>query len=352
MLDTLKLSLMDYEIDGDADLTVQPPTFNAATGERAEKFPLYRKGKGHVLGVRAYHNAEDFNVDVKPLNPNEPMAIGCWVEFSVPKVARGSNFKPADYLDTKGAITMVQRKLTKLGIKTNLKTAKISRLDSCKRPETQEAYHAYQPVLSMMQGQRMAKREYGTTFLWHNTVQEICVYDKIEEMKRRKHPVKGLPQNVVSFEHRLLKARKVRDATGLSNVTDLLDGFEQVGICYREAMKKQLFKHEPADVEVMTANHFVEQLTRLKESSAEGSTSRYYVQEYLTSLAFHKLGADADAFMSAVEQVSDNRATRSQVKKKLQAARANALSMEKSLCSNRTLGELYRELEQEVLGAY
>lgn len=351
MLDTLKLSLVDYEISPDADLKVRRPDYNAQTGECDSVYPLWRRGDGYVEGKLAYNNDHDMHITVQPDSPSEPMAIGCYVQFSVPKVADGDNYQPADFKTTKTSLRNVQRTLTKLGIKTNIGTARISRLDSCKNAVLEEPFQAYRPVLATLHGQRMKERGYESGFLFHNSLQQICVYDKNEEMRHRKHSLAGVPKNSVRFEHRLLKSRKVRDVLNFGNVTEMMEGFEQIGVGYRAAMEKQLFKNSPEEMQVMTAQTIANELTRLRASRARvgAASGSRWLNDWLVAYAIHQLGADADALLLAVEQVAENRMTANRLRKKIETARLDALSMAKSGCSKRTLSDLYREMEQQVL---
>jgi hypothetical protein len=241
---------------------------------------------------------------------------------------------------------MIERELRSLGIRTNILTATISRLDSCKNVLISETFASYVPVLARLQGQRMNRRDYGTTVLWENTLQEICAYDKHEEMKRRKKNLSRVPRNVARFEHRLLKARKVRDALGLSTAGDLLIGFDEVKKGYVTAMEKQLFRFSPVELEIMTAGDFEARLT-----SFQASGKKYWLAAYLEAYALQQLGSDKDAFLRAVESVTDNRMTFSRTRKKLMQAEINSFELDQLAPSKHTLGELYRELEREVLAA-
>jgi hypothetical protein len=345
MLDTLKLSLMDYEITPDAVLDVQPSVYCAATGQGPGGFPLWMRSGRPVVGTRAFYNADEFNVTVQPLSASEPVSIGCYVQFSVPKVANGSNYQPADFNATKTALKRIERELAGIGIKTNLKTATLSRLDSCRTVSTAHEYRAYQPILCGLRGARVAKRDYGTTYLWHNTLQEVCVYDKIEEMKRKKHSVSGLPANSIRFEHRMLKARKIRDVTGLATVSDMLSGYEQIKAGYVDAMRKQLFKRSVSEVSVVTEGQIIAQLEDFKSTG-----KRYYVREFLIAMAVGQMENDFDALVSAVEKVCGNRMTALRLRNQLDQARMDALALRASAGCSQTLGELYRELERKVVG--
>jgi hypothetical protein len=264
----------------------------------------------------------------------------------VPKVANGSNYQPADLTATKNALRTIHSELKSIGIKTNIKTATLSRLDACRTVVASEPYAAYHPVLLSLTGTRVLRRDYGTTFLLHNTQQEICVYDKIAEMKARKHSTSSLPRNSIRFEHRMLNARKVRDASGLSNVKDLVSGFEQVEACYSAAMRKQLFHYSASELEAVTARSLAEQLTHFRDSG-----SRYFLRDFLVSLGAAQMAGNMGALLEAVEMVTDSRATYHRTRKQLDHAQHQALTLRSSTHSRRTLKDLYRELEAGVLSA-
>jgi hypothetical protein len=158
VIDTLKLSLTDYSVSSGADLIVQPPTRNNATGEISGNFNLWRSGSGYVEGSKAFHNGEEFNVTFKPGHSPQGDSVLCLVQFSVPKVADGSNYHPTDYNGTERALGEVEDRLKGIGIRTNVQTAKLSRVDAFKTVEASEPYACYHPVLGMLRGTRMAKR--------------------------------------------------------------------------------------------------------------------------------------------------------------------------------------------------
>jgi hypothetical protein len=345
MLDTLRLTLGDYKIADEPELTVELPTFNAATKELGGYYPLWPSGLTHQMGRKAYHNADDWNFTLEAQGPLGDHVIVPQMSFSVPKLANGSNYEPADFKTFEMALINAERELRSIGVHTNIETATISRLDACKNVLVSESFPSYAPVLARLQGTRVAKRDYGTTFLWHNTLQEICAYDKREEMKRRKKNVSRVPANVARFEHRLLKPRKIRDTLGLSTAADLLVGFDQVAVGYKAAMEKQLFKYSPAEIEVVTMQDFERTLKVFQRAG-----KRYFVDAYIVALGFQQLSANKEAFLAAVISVTDSRATLSRTRKKLMEAEMDAMALQEIAGSKHTLGQLYRELERGVLG--
>ncbi len=346
MIDTLKLSLTDYSISLGADLTIQPASHNHATGEMTANFKLWNSGSGWVEGSKAFHNADDFNVSLKPGNSGNDDAVLCLVQFSVPKIADGSNYHPTDQKGTEAALRAIEGRLKSVGIRTDINTAKLSRLDVFKTVETDEPYECYHPVLSMLSGQRMAKRDYGTTFLWGNQSQEICAYDKRVEMQQRKVALEGVALHPLRFEWRMLKSRKVRESLGgISSVADLLAGYDHVRQSYVGTMEKQLFNRSVRDVATVTASEIEEQLLAAR---ARGS-SRYWFDDWLKARGLAAVIGNLDAVHQAVKVVSDNTSTCSKIMRKLKAAQTDAMTMKIIGPSPRTLAELYGELKSKVL---
>ncbi len=346
MIDTLKLSLTDYSVSLGADLIVQPPTRNNATGEISGNFNLWRDGSRYVEGSKAFHNGEDFNVTFKPGHSPQGDSVLCLVQFSVPKVADGSNYHMTDHKGTVRAVSGIESRLKSIGIRTGIQTAKLSRVDVCKTVETEEPFECYHPVLSMLRGKRMAKRDYGTTFLWGNQAQEFCAYNKREEMQQRKVALDGVPDHPLRFEWRMLKGRKVRESLGgISSVADLLAGYDHVRQSYAATMENHFFNRSVREVATVTASEIEEQLIA---SRAQGN-SRYWFDNWLKARGLAAVIGNLDAVHQAVKSVSDNRATQLKIMRKLEAAQTDAMMMKIIGPSPRTLAELYGELKSKVL---
>jgi hypothetical protein len=281
---------------------------------------------------------------VKPIITDDSGSVRCYVQFSVPKIANATNYFPADEESASRAVDQLEKDLRLVGVKANIQKAELSRLDACRTVETLEPFQTYSSVLSALQGQRMHKRDYGTTFLWHNTQQEVAVYDKIAEMTHRKHSVAGLPKNSVRFEHRLLKARKVQNALGMKTVSDLLSDFGHVEKCYVAAMQKQLFKLPVADVQALSSRGLAEQFEVFKELHPQS-----WLAAWLKAQGVASVLDDKTALLDAVAAVAGNKMTVSRLKRQLLKVEADAMTLRAAAPSRRSAGELYRELEEKVL---
>jgi hypothetical protein len=344
MLDTLKLSLSEYSVSSDAQLQVQPGLVDNATGELIGNNKLWRADGRAVCGSKAWHNGQDVNVTIKPNTHTTNGPSLCLVQFSVPKVALGSNYYPVSSYGAVRALRVVEKYLADIGISTNLKSAAVSRLDAFKVAVCSEPYDSYHPVFATLQGQRMRRRDYGRTFLWENTLQEICAYDKLEEMRRNKHSVEGLPPNSLRFELRALKMQKVRNWLGIQNAGELLANLDHLEHEYRAVMEKQLFKGEVTQASKLTQGQVREQLEAAKEHCG-----REWFEKYLLAVAYNALGGDVDAVKAALLEVAGTRQAARKMTKKLEAAHLDAVATSIQGSSRRPLGELYTELREKVL---
>jgi hypothetical protein len=197
----------------------------------------------------------------------------------------------------------------------------------------------------MLQGQRMNKRDYGTTFLWANTQQEICVYDKVAEMLARRLKVSS-KRYAIRFEFRMLKARKVQDTLSMKSVEDLLAGYDHVEAVYKQHLHKQLFHRSVSEAAVLTARQIEEELSYYKNELGR----RFWLNSWLMAQGMRAAACDADALKQAVRNVAGNRMTAARVCRQIEDARLDAVALEIIRPSKRPLGELYGELKSKVLG--
>ncbi len=344
MLDTLKLSLSEYSVSSNAQLQVQPGLVDNATGELVGNTKLWCADGRTVTGSRAWHNGQDVNVTIKPNTHTTNGLSLCLVQFSVPKVALGSNYYPASSYGAARALRVVEKYLADIGIKTNLKSAAVSRLDAFRVAVCSEPFDAYQPVFATLQGRRMRRRDYGRTMLWENTLQEICAYDKLEEMRSNKHSVEGLPPNSLRFEIRALKMQKVRAWLSFRDAGELLGNLDHVEHQYRAAMEKQLFKGEVTQASKLTQGQVHDQLVAVKEHYGQ-----LRLEKYLLAVAYNALGSDIEVLKAAIAELAPSRQAAYKMNKQLEAAKLDATATCILGSSRRPLGELYTELREKVL---
>lgn len=349
MLDTLKVALADFQVAWRNRLTIQPSPVRAEDGQPLHNGLLWNGLTGKpVIGDKAYLNTDRYNLTVRPgrkaygNGTGGPFAL---VSLSVPKFHHGDNVRPVDRADAVAVMHGLEAELAEAGLRTNINRAIVSRLDCAATVEASEPFVSYRPVFDLLEAQRSSKRDYGTTYLWHNGQQEYCVYDKREELRRTGQPTIGLPDNLLRLEHRLLNASKVRASTGIVTVADLLKEYGGLRGHYRQALKAGLFRYPVAEVETMAASEVEAGLLMFKGGN------RYWGREWLQAVGaasiVRSIGPDALKVILN-KHLDRNHAYR--LTRHIQGLRFR-LETAVRFRNGRTVAGLYRELMHKALAA-
>ncbi len=347
--DSCYLTLADREVLSGCSLQVRPPSWTAGTGEAEPSYPLFGVDGRTIAGRSAFYYDQERGVfvDVMP-SSFEPGRVDFKVHFSVPRIASGGreNYHGTDHSGTERAMNDVESYLREIGIGTNLKTARLSRLDTFKNVQADEPFTSYRPVLSLLKGARMEEREYPDGYLWKNGQWQVCVYAKLQEMKAKKVQTKGVPANAIRFEKRLLNHRKIKNASGLETVGDLLKGFDVLRPDFEKAMHSTLFKVKPQATPAMTIEEAEARLRYFKEQG-----SRYWMDDWLNAFAMTAIAdlAPIEIVTQAVENVAGHRMASNRMKKKLEQMHLNAAALKAAAPGRQTFGDLYWELRAKVL---
>ena len=343
MIDTLKLMLNEYEITDDSEIRVQPASYELGTGSKVE-YPLFQTpSHGSHYGSKAYLNAENWNLTLKPLPGGR--ATGAFLQLSVPKNYYGNNFYSVGEQGTRAVLSKVEEELQEKGVHTNLLGADISRLDTFKNIEPEEPFSSYYTLFSFLKARRALQRGYGTTFLLSNTQQEFCVYDKLAEMRERQQETGNLP-NTMRFEHRLLNKQKVQNVYGFGRVGELFQGgYEAVKEKQVESWKKSLFSFTAEEVVLLGSKQLEQEMKRFYEKSPSGWFSRFlkaYGAYYLASYA------GRDVVIEALQSLEADRMKIWRAVQVFEEAEKELLVLKQEEGSSKTLGVLYEELRRKV----
>jgi len=345
-LDTVKLHLKDYEITGESNLTVQPATYIAGTGEVVSEFPLFQDKAGRRFkGSKAYLNTDRFNLTIQPFTRGG-IGTTCFVSFSVPKNYYGNNFYSVGEEGSQAVFSLIGKELWKNGIHTEIKEADLSRVDTFKNIQTEEPFSSYYSLFSLLKARRAIQRGYGTTFLVHNTQQEFCIYDKLEEMRNREIDITNFPAQTMRFEHRLLNKKKVQTVYGFSSVSELFSGgYEEVKSRQVKEWRKSLFSHSVEEVVLLGSKQLEQEMRYFKERF-----SRNWFEWFLKSYgAFHLAQvAGVEVVRMALQNVEEERTKVWRAERMLQETKKEIEMLKNVEGSDRTLGELYRELKEKV----
>lgn len=240
-IDTLKLRLLDYEIDSNANLTVQPVTQNlSGSNESNEDSILYKSDHLTIQGSKAYLNTDKYNLTLS----NK----GLFLQFSAPKQLNESNVNLITAKELEAGIESVNKNLSENGIHTNLSNSLLSRYDVFRQPVMNEIFLRYVPVLAMLNGTRQNKRDYGTTYSFFNSNNETCFYDKGYEQSIDRKLTNYT--NLVRAENRLLNSKAIKQRGYFQTCSDLCNNYDAISEVYQDRIQV-IFKCDPSECEVI-----------------------------------------------------------------------------------------------------
>lgn len=352
MLDTIRLRLQKYEVERGAALTVQPTPYEARSGELvAPEAVLWEAGGKPVFGAKAYLNTERLNFTLLPTCAAGGALFSgvasAFVSCSLPKVLHGSNVEALDRDGAAEAFRIVEQELAEAGVHADIQQALLSRVDLFRNIAAAEPFRCYAPVFSVLAAKRKHKRDYGTTYLWSNTLREVCVYDKREELSHAGKPATGLPKNCLRFEYRMLKPRTVLEVLDCgSTVEELLHGYSGAKKAYRNAMAHELFEAAPAEVEAWSGRGLERDMVAFRERYEKQWLSRFVEAVGAVEIAKQ---ADLETVREIVERLSGDRNKAWRFTKRLRQYKLDFESLRER--PTVTLRSLYEELQEKVLAA-
>lgn len=253
MIDTLGLRSIPgtFDVSKDAPLEIYPARYTLNNGEIKNDFRLFEINGDEVTGSKAILNRDKYQVTID--------ARGLYTQLSVPKYARGSNYRLSNLKETKEVLHDLEKNLSGEGIKLNIDEAIPGRLDGCKNVITDISTGNYFSFIPSLGGSRLNQKSgYNdgikrTGFQWSNSQQEIICYDKRTEMQSRKEAITGIPKNVLRFEHRLRNGRKIKEALGFNTVKDLINNFGNIEENYNKVLQETIFKYDADDKRLFTS---------------------------------------------------------------------------------------------------
>jgi len=289
MIDTLRLNLLDCEIKRSCPLSIQPGTIDYSTGKIYNDNDLFIDNAGKIVrGSKAYLNDEKFNLTIQPTiysetnehnhsklkikrfkrinetlqpdlydwNDDDDEVKGIFLSTSLPRLLSETNLKTLSFDEQKTALKILEIKLKQYGIKTNINNAALSRVDTFTNVSTEFNFGSYTDLFSLMELSRMKSVGYGReSFLWKNGNQELMIYDKVLEMRTKKPDIKiRSGKNIMRFENRLLKKRKILSSIKFQTVGELYKNYDEVKDFHKKEIEKKIFKYTFDDIEFMTKN--------------------------------------------------------------------------------------------------
>jgi len=350
MIDTMQLCLSNWEVADNSRVTIKPSPMDYGTGELTADFPLWSSSKGkEIRGAGAYFNNDDLQVDVRAYVYGAPQ---CFVKFSIPKIHNGENYYSVGRDGTQAVLNRVEGELYEAGIKADIEQASISRIDTFKNVITDEPFMAYSPLFSLLKASRRQRRDYGTSFLWSNTQQELCIYDKIAEMEKKKIETSHYPAQTMRFEYRLLNKRKIDNVIGFSEVRELPARWEELEKNFIKVWKKNIFNRTVEEIEVLSSQQVKILLEVFREES-----ERNYINMLFNFWGTYTAGRDfgIEPLKIAIREIEEQKGTDKETinkkvyragKKLQEAQRKRELLLGRS--QSKTMAGLYKELQEKV----
>lgn len=224
MIDTIILNPKQYTISDNHQLTLKQGDLSPE-GVELYTYELFKTEGGHsYLGKKAFYNDQDRNVIINIV----PCwgAKWCFIKCSLPKILFNNNYYTISRDEFCAGLDILQERLVSIGIKIDIFSSHLSRLDLFKNIDLNYPIQYYFPLLETLRFKRTKRMKYFTTNYWRNNQNELTAYDKIAEMNSRGIDTSDLPPDVLRFELRLLKRRKIVHDLGISSVNQLIENFD------------------------------------------------------------------------------------------------------------------------------
>lgn len=342
MLDTLKVYTDDFTVKDRARVSVQPGLVEYATGEQRE-VSLFKDESGRdVYGSKAFINTSQYNLTIQPMGHG----VELFLQTSLPKVVKDDNYSPLSDAETKEAVEVIGQDLRSRGVGLNLDNCQLSRVDLFKNIIGDNDFLTYSPLFSLLQSKRQQKRDYGTTFTWQNTQREVCVYDKLVEMKSRGVEVSRYPGNSIRFEYRLKNSRVCGREIGSKTVKDLVNNLDGLSKKYQDAMSKSIFSLGVEDVNILASQEL-----QIAMRSYADLYGEFWFSRFLRDFGAYTLSrfASDEVVKVVLACVIGDRVKLWRAIKFFDESKRD-FAMSSRVNQDKTLADLYDELRSKVIG--
>lgn len=341
MLDTLKVYTDDFTVKDRARVSVQLGLVNYESGEQRE-VSLFKDESGRdVYGSKAFVNTDKYNLTIQPMGHG----VELFLQTSVPKVINGDNYTPLTNSETRQAVEVIGQDLRSRGIGLNLENCKLSRVDLFKTVHGENNFLTYSPLFALLQSKRQQRRDYGTTFTWQNTQREVCVYDKLVEMKSRGVEISGYPDNSIRFEYRLKNSRVCGREVGSKTVKELVNNLDGLSQKYRDALSGSIFSLNMSDVKILASQELQIAMHSYCELYGE-----YWFSRFLRDFGAYTLSrfATDEVVKVVLACVIEDRVKLWRAIKFFDQAKQD-FALSSRVDQDKTLADLYDELKTKVM---
>lgn len=389
MIDTIKLNIVDCTISSDAALIVEPSPYIYNSEQEFMNYDLFVDTEGVLTtGKKAYLNHPKFNLTIKPkyfLEQDEQektlmydtkmrdgkkfgviqnikieaekFNAGIFVQTSLPRYNNTNNFNAISFEDEKKVLNKLEKDLKEAGIKTNIWESNLSRIDIFQNIITDENFHTYSSLFEVLQLPRLERFEYnGTTFLYKNNERQICIYDKILEMRNKikdQTLYRSLRQNVMRIETRYLKKRKIKSALNYFTLKDVFKNYDYLRQNYRKEIEESIFRYTPQELEIMTGNFIAEDMQHFYTRSKYWLSNYFKMMGVVSLLKLSNLETIIEKIYEIIDRdenkkYKNKRMIKSRLKRQMEELKFRMESSKLNLLNSlKTNKDLYNELKEK-----
>jgi len=236
LIDTLVLGLERADIR-DANVEIEPPKVNLGTGEISAFIDI-----DGMRARKAYANLDNLYFTSKAIRTQTGTIKVDKLQFSIPKLLGfdGEYISNLSADDVRDALAIARDALRDNGIYTDTFDARLWRVDTACDVSTTYPFSGYGVLFDVMHYRNFTDANLGSTYRTGGKGAQWCVYDKRAECVARGLDVSNLPEYLMRFEYRMLRRYTIQGA-GFSDVTSLLDGYDNLPEIVSNAWDKVLF---------------------------------------------------------------------------------------------------------------
>lgn len=298
MIDTLRICHRDVRIARNAPIMILCGAVNYSTGEVCNEKPLFHWSDGSpALGKSAYYNSQYANISFHNGH--------AFVQFSIAKIAgKGDNTRLCNKNEAFDLLDKVYGDLAEKGIILNWREGQLSRVDTFLDIATDYPIQSYFQLFEKLNGKRMPNRvKYGSqTYRFQNTVKEIEIYDKSQEILNRGGVMpEELPKNCMRVEFRVMKGSDCAKVYAVPNVLQLLNKWDDIPSICKTNIKKILLPFEPRLSLVQMDKD--EQMRAFHQEYGRNGLDSFI--KYLGASAIIEMYGTADGFIDSVARNFD-----------------------------------------------
>jgi len=244
MIDTIHICTGDFDIASGADLTIVPPSISNVSKEHVNPKPLWYEGNTLIFGTKAYNN--DYSHVYITVKPGY-----LYINFNPRKMVHQHNFLPVSINQFNECVTLLGQVLSSIGITTDMKSFKLSRVDLCKDIEVDHEFRKYIAPLKLLSPKFMAKSTPTIDdgyYLIANGARKYCLYDKVGELKSKDIDCRQLgidSENIMRGEIRFVKNSSIQTHLGISTLCELttIENYSRLESIYNRIITYDFFKN-------------------------------------------------------------------------------------------------------------